>query len=77
MPAHPTAALPVTPTVVMPASHRRPARAPYRLHAPHPTATLPVIPTVVMPAQAGIQYPTGTRRRNANAGVYWITRLRG
>jgi hypothetical protein len=30
-----------------------------------------------MPAKAGIQYSTGARRRNANVGVYWITRLRG
>jgi hypothetical protein len=61
MPAHPTA--------VMPATHRRPARDPHRRPA--------AIPTVVMPAQAGIQYPAGARRRNANAGVYWIVRLRG
>jgi hypothetical protein len=59
---HPTAVLPAHPTAVMPA---------------HPTAVLPAIPTVVMPAQAGIQYSTGARRRNANAGVYWIVRLRG
>jgi hypothetical protein len=59
---HPTAVTPATPTVVMPAI---------------PTAVTPAIPPVVMPAQAGIQYPTGARRRNANAGVYWIVRLRG
>jgi hypothetical protein len=34
----------------------------------------------VMPAQAGIQYSQAVRRRRGaaiDAGVYWITRLRG